>query len=171
LNRRKLFLNPIYKYCLFYFQLLLFSIGLAANAQTKFIPFNNPNIRYEGRIEKQKDAAEFYWSGTSVTIFFKGTNIATILKDTDTANYYNVIIDDKNIIKIHTDTVKKSYQLVTGLLNKKHKIQLFKRTEWFMGKTLLYGFETSPNTKIFKALHYQKEKLNFMVILLPVDMG
>lgn len=46
------------------FFLLLFCIAVTTTkAQTKFIPFTHHNIRYEGRIAIQKDAAELSWSG------------------------------------------------------------------------------------------------------------
>lgn len=147
-----------YLSCSWIFLFILFNSG---SAQTKFIPFNHPSLYYEGRISHKNDAAELTWSGSSVTIFFKGANLSAILKDADTANYYNVIIDDKDIFKIHTDTIKKTYVLASGLANKKHKIQLFKRTEWAIGKTWLYGFETSKATKIFQATKPSKRKIEF----------
>jgi len=139
----------------------LFILPGTGHAQTKFISYNHPGLHYEGRIAKNKNAAELSWSGTSVTIFFKGTNLSAILKDAGTSNYYNVIVDDKDILKIHTDTIKKKYVLASGLLNKKHKIQLFKRTEWSMGKTWLYGFETSKGAKILQATPPSKRKIEF----------
>ena len=144
-----------------FIQILLCFLCIASQAQTKFIPFNDSRIHYEGRVRFEKDAAELSWSGTSVTIFFKGTNISAILKDADTANYYNVIIDNGRILKIHTDTVRKSYSLASGLLNKKHKIELFKRTEWAMGKTWLYGFEASKEIKILSLPPLPKRKIEF----------
>ncbi len=86
-----------------------------------------------------KNAAELYWPGTSVTVLFEGTAISAILKDSDTANYYNVIIDDKVVDTIHTDTTKHSYLLASGLPFGKHKVQLFKRTESDKGKTCFYS--------------------------------
>jgi len=133
----------------------------AIHAQTKWIPYNDKHIRYEGRIAKQKDAAVLSWSGTSVTIYFKGTGITALLKDLDTATYYNVIIDDKTIWKLHAEPAKKSYALAKGLPNKNHKLQLFKRSEWYMGKTLFYGFETSSNTVILSPPLLSKRKIEF----------
>lgn len=146
-----------------FFHILILTCALfgVANAQTKFIPYNNQSIYYEGRITKKPDAAEFSWPGTSATVLFKGTNISAILKDGDTANYYNVIVDDKDIHKIHTDTLKHSYVLASGLPEGKHKVQLFKRTEWDKGKTWFYGFETSQNTKILPAAIPKKRKIEF----------
>ena len=141
--------------------IILCFLCLGTKAQTQFISFNDPNIRYEGRTVWDKDAAELSWSGTSVTVFFKGTDLSAILKDADTADYYNVIIDNKNISKIHTDTTKKSYLLASGLSNKKHKVQLFKRTEWALGKTWFYGFETSSKAKILQPPPLPKRKIEF----------
>ena len=127
----------------FYIILLSFTLLEAGYAQNKVIAFNNPDIYYEGRIMYNDSAAVLSWPGTSVTIWFEGTNISAILQDADTANYYNIILDDNNISKIHTDTVKQIYSLASGLSDGKHKVELFKRTEWDKGKTFFYGFETS----------------------------
>jgi hypothetical protein len=130
-------------------------------AQNTTILFNNSNLYYEGRIKFNSDAAELSWPGSSVSIFFEGTGVAAILKDGDTANYYNVIIDDTHIFKIHTDTIKKSYALATGLPAGKHKVELFKRTEWDKGKTWFYGFETSDKTVLLPAPALKKRKIEF----------
>src|SRR5262245_51888151 len=91
----------------------LFCAG--ALSQKLFTPFNDKHISYEGRILFKKDAAELSWPGMSVTISFMGSGISGIFKDQDTANYYNIIIDNNTIHKIHTDTSKKSYELASGL--------------------------------------------------------
>ena len=144
-----------------YLVLLVCLFPVVSQAQIKVIPWNDPHIRYEGRINKQKDAAVLSWSGTNITVYFKGTGITAILKDLDTANYYNVILDDTIIYKIHTEQAKKKYLLAKGLPNKKHKLQLFKRTEWFMGKTLFYGFQTPRNTNILTPPPLPKRKIEF----------
>lgn len=133
----------------------------SGNAQTKIIPYSDRSIYYEGRIAKKQDAAELSWPGTSVTLLFKGTNISAVLKDSDTANYYNVIVDGQVILKIHTDTSKHSYVLASGLSKGKHKVELFKRTEWDKGKTWFYGFETPESTKLLPAPRPKKRKIEF----------
>jgi hypothetical protein len=139
----------------------MFFTFMVSNAQDKIIPFNSSDIYYEGRILYRPDAAELSWPGTSATIIFEGKGISAILKDLDTANYYNVIVDDKCMFKFHTDTQKHSYILASDLPNGKHKIQLFKRTEWDKGKTLFYGFETSKSTNILPVPAAKKRKLEF----------
>jgi len=132
-----------------------------SNAQNKIVTFKSPDIYYEGRILYRPHAAELSWPGTTVSILFEGKGISAILKDLDTADYYNVIVDDMFIKKIHTDTLKQSYNLTSGLPDGKHKLQLFKLTEWDKGKTLFYGFETSGNTKLLPAPAPKKRKIEF----------
>ncbi len=96
-----------------------------------------------------------------MSVFFEGKEISAVLKDLDTANYYNVIVDDKNIFKIHTDTVKRSYILASGLPEGAHKVELFKRTEWDKGKTWFYGFETPKSTKLLPLPAAKKRKIEF----------
>jgi hypothetical protein len=130
-------------------------------AQATFIPFSDSHIQYQGRIDKKQDAAILTWSGTSATVKFKGRSISAILQDTDTSNYYNVMVDGKMINKIHTGTSKQTYMLASGLSNKKHTLQLFKRTEWVMGQTTFYGFETPSKAKLFSPPALPKRKIEF----------
>ncbi len=140
------------------FLLILFIVD---GAFSKTINFNNTDISYEGRILYKSNAAVLSWSGTSVYLNFKGTEISAILQDMDTANYYNVIIDNKVVLKIHTDTLKHIYLLASGLSDSIHTVQLFKRTEWDKGKTLFYGFETSGDCKILPPKAPKKRKIEF----------
>lgn len=140
---------------------LLCSIQGISLAQNKLVSFNSPNIYYEGRVEFRKDAALLYWSGTSISISFKGTAISAILQDADTANYYNVIVDDKVVSKIHLGLDKRTFVLASGLSNGKHKLQLFKRTEWDKGTTMFYGFEVPQDTKLLPVPVAPKRKIEF----------
>jgi hypothetical protein len=143
------------------FIIALCLLYLACNAQNTSIPFNSPNIKYEGRIIYKPDAAILTWPGNSATVQFQGTSISAILKDLDSANYYNVIVDNKVIKRFHTDTAKHSYTLASGLPDGKHTVQLFKRTEWDKGKTLFYGFEIPKSAKLLPPAPPKKRKIEF----------
>jgi len=132
-----------------------------ALAQKKLIKFDNPKINYEGRIAFNDSTACLNWSGSSIRMNFKGSEISAILIDADTSNYYNVILDNKVISIIKLDTIKRNYILATGLTNGKHKIQLFKRTEWGKGQSFFYGFETNANTRILPKSKPKKRKIEF----------
>lgn len=140
---------------------VLCAMFVSAQAQKQFIAFNNSNLAYQGRIVNKADAAILSWAGNSVTIQFEGTSISAILKDADTANYYNVIVDKNVIEKIHTDTIKRTYELASNLEPGKHTVQLFKRTEWDKGKTYFYGFELAPKAKLLPPAPAQKRKIEF----------
>lgn len=146
-----------FHYCLILFCLLSGSV----DSQTKSVSYNNKRVVYEGRIPYAKDAAELTWPGTSVRINFKGTGISGTFKDQDTANYYNVIIDNDSIYEIHFDTTKRTVALATGLPYAKHSLQLFKRTEWDKGKTFFYGFELSKKSRILNPSKLPKRKIEF----------
>lgn len=109
-------------------------------SQTLFVPAGDRHIQYEGRMLMTKDAAELIWPGTSVKIDFVGTGVSGDIKDQDTSNYYNVIVDGAVTGKIHPDASRRSYSLAAGLPYGKHSVELFKRTEWDKGKTWFYGF-------------------------------
>jgi hypothetical protein len=142
--------------------LLLFTVAVInCSAQSSTISYNDKLIQYEGRIAYRNGAAELSWPGTIARINFEGTGVSAILKDSDTSNYYNVIVDDTIITKIHTDTAKHSYLLASALPAGKHKLELFKCTEWDKGKTWLYGFELAPNTKALQPPPLKKRKIEF----------
>jgi hypothetical protein len=140
----------------------LFSLlSLNGFSQDNFIPFSDKHISYEGRIPFANDAAALYWPGVSVKINFKGTGISGTFKDQDTANYYNVIIDNGRMHEFHFDTTKQTVALASGLPFGKHSIELFKRTEWDKGKTWFYGFEFKGKYKLLKPSKLPKRKIEF----------
>lgn len=154
----KIKFSEVKKVALLFPIILIYSSGIYSQ---KRIPFNNKNIRYEGRIAYTKDAAELMWPGTSVTINFTGTGISGTFKDQDTSNYYNVIIDKENKYSIQFDTLQKTVEFASGLAYGKHSLQLFKRTEWDKGKTWFYGFETQSKIKVNKPDKLPKRKIEF----------
>jgi hypothetical protein len=119
--------------------LVIALVSFSCGQQIK-VPFNDEKLTYEGRMLFTPDAAVLSWPGTSVYVNFSGTEIKGEFRDSDTANYYNVILDGQIISKAHFDTARVVYTLAEGLTNTTHRLQLFKRTEWDKGKTFFYGF-------------------------------
>ena len=137
--------------CILFFTLATFTSCKVKKISEKqgFIKAIDKDILYTGRVEFQKDSlAVLYWPGTSVKVNFKGSELNVILKDDHKKNYYNVILDGKNLFVLNPDSVKTSYPLVSGISKGNHTLELFKRTEWNQGPTFLYGFETGNRTKI-----------------------
>src|ERR1700754_2639664 len=128
------------RYC---FILLLVGCATAKHTPAgKLIPFNDKHIQYEGRIGMIPDAAELYWSGSTVRISFEGTGLKVLLKDWNGQNYYNVIVDNNVVSKIKPDSTQQYYTLAEDLPQGKHTVELFKRTqihkEYKRGYTRVY---------------------------------
>jgi len=129
-------------------------------AQTT-VKFNDPHIHYMGRIAMRDSAAELSWSANSIKINFTGAGVSAVLKDERSDNNYNVIVDGRVISKLHPDATKKEYVLASGLSAGKHTLELFKRTEWAMGKTWFYQFNIDKGGKILSAPSSSKRKIEF----------
>ena len=115
-------------------------------AQALFVPAGDSHISYEGRIKMDRDAAELIWPGTSVRIDFTGRALSGEIRDQDTSNYYNILVDGTVTGKLHPDASRRKYVLATGLPEGRHTVELFKRTEWDKGKTWFYGFSFEGKT-------------------------
>jgi hypothetical protein len=131
------------------------------NSQPGLISCTDKHIQYEGRIWKDGNAMVLTWPGVSVRINFHGTGLSVIMKDQDTANYYNVIVDGNITMKIHTDTAKHAYTLAAGLTPGDHNVELFKRTEWDKGKTWFYGILPDNGTSLLAPPALKKRRIEF----------
>ncbi len=144
-----------------YFILFVISLAFArVSAQTAVITSHDPHIRYTGRINMLDEAAELSWSASSAKINFYGTGVKATIKDERGDNYFNVIVDGKVISVLHPDSVQKEYILSSGLPAANHTLELFKRTEWAMGKTWLYHF-TLEKGYALPATPIRKRKMEF----------
>lgn len=140
--------------------LALFALSACSTTAIK-VPSNSGNIHYMGRIEHSDTASVFYWSGTSAEINFEGTSVKAILHDERGENYYNAIVDGNSVMMIRTSAGKQNYTLVENLPEGKHRIQLFKRTEFDRGMTWFYGFELNPGAKLLPASPKSERSIEF----------
>lgn len=127
-----------------------------------FVSYTNPQIAYTGRIDtSQIQAAELYWSGTSIKINFEGESIQALLKDNNGDNYYNIIVDNDSLFLLRPDTIQRYYTLASHLSKGKHSVEIFKRNEWSSGKTAFYGFHIKGKAKILPKSIEKKRKIEF----------
>ncbi|RDV15255.1 hypothetical protein DXT99_11390 [Pontibacter diazotrophicus] len=127
-----------------------------------FVGFKDERLEYMGRVEMTKpEAAELYWSGTSVKVNFEGTGIKALLKDERGENYYNIIINGDSINLLRLDTSATYYTLASGLPDGKHTVELFKRTEYDRGKTSFYGLQLENGTQLLPASPPKIRKIEF----------
>ena len=142
--------------------LLLFTVAILSYG-TVFVPFNQKNISYMGRIGTESNQyAELYWPGSSITINFKGTEIKGSFSNDKGISYFYVIVDgdDSNPLKIKPDSVKSTLVLAKGLKNKKHTVEVFKLTN---NTTFarFYGFELADGSKVLAPSPLPKRKIEF----------
>jgi hypothetical protein len=135
-------------------------ISFSCTAQT-LIKSNDPHIRYSGRIAMTDSTAELSWPASSITVNFTGTEISGVLKDERSDNNYNVLVDGKVFSILHPEIYKKNYKLAYGLKPGNHTLELFKRTEWGMGKTWFYKFELYGKEKVLPPPPLKKRKIEF----------
>jgi len=144
--------------------LLIFTLWMAhgsSRAQKTVVSFNDPRIHYMGRIAMTDSAALLFWTAATVSVRFDGTGMKARLKDERGDNYYIVVLDGKPVSTLRLDIAKKDYTLASGLRPGKHVLELFKRTEWAMGKSWLYGFIPDGHTTLLSAPPARRRKIEF----------
>ncbi len=81
-----------------------------------FVTYSDPSITYEGRVDTSRiEAAELYWSGSSIKINFQGDSIGALFRESRGDNYYNVFIDEDSFFILRPDTIKMYYPLASDL--------------------------------------------------------
>jgi len=146
-----------YKHLILCFAITL-SFGCSAQVTIKA---NDPHIEYMGRVAMQDNAAVLSWSGTTVDINFEGTSISYKMRDERGDNYYNVLLDGKIIKKERETADEITTQTIDGLSPGAHHLELFKRTEWAMGKTWFYGFGIAKGGKVLPPSPAHKHKIEY----------
>ena len=136
--------------------------GVTANcctAQTE-VGYRNKQIHYMGRISYRDSAAVLTWSASSAVINFYGTGAKATLKDESGFDLMTVVVDDKVVNTIQPGTLKKEYTLISGLPAGRHKLELFKRTEYDMGRLMFYKFTLDSGTRLLTPPVY-KHRIEF----------
>jgi hypothetical protein len=120
----------------------------ACRAQDHLAGSSDTRIQYMGRVIERGSSTELSWTATTVTVAFDGTGMQALLKDQRGDNYYDVIVDGRLTTVLHPDNIKRLYTLAAGLPPGRHSLELFKRTEWAMGKTWFYGLLPDEHTTL-----------------------
>ena len=139
----------------------LILLNIQSGRSQTIINSNDKHIHYMGRIQFTQGAAELVWSGSSAAINFNGTGVKAVLKDQSGTNYLKIIVDGQVMPDIPLDTAKHLYTLASNLPAGKHRLELFKRTEWVFGKTWLYYFQLDSRTRIAAMPPMRKHKMEF----------
>ncbi len=149
---------------MFLFVCTFCTIGAYAQP-TRFITSADSNIQYFGRIDDANiDEIAFAFPGVSIKANFTGTSITAILSQNggggaSSTNYFTVIIDEQEPFVLAISPSQNEYNLAHNLPQGVHSVEIFKRTESFVGTVVFKGFyvdaghslvapDALPNTRI-----------------------
>ncbi|MEP7231273.1 MAG: SGNH/GDSL hydrolase family protein [Ginsengibacter sp.] len=129
----------------FFVQILGAQTGLK-----KFIGAANTKFSYIGRFDfSNATQPTFMYSGSAIKTVFSGTSVEMEMKDDSLRNYFTIIIDD-SVFKLKTDKPTGIYMLAKNLPNKKHRLQIIRRTEWHGGDSHFVGLYLDVTKRLFK---------------------
>ncbi|MBC7744430.1 MAG: electron transporter RnfD [Flavobacterium sp.] len=154
-----------------FYTIVLFFVSLNAVAQLYIKP-NNSQLTYQGRVSSNADSTSIYWSGSTVSINFKGTILKAKLKSTKEDAYFYVIIDDSVTTKIEVlkNQPAQYYTLASGLGLINHSATLFKVSNCTSANQF-YGFQINDEGKVLKARKLPKRKIEFYGNSITVGHG
>ncbi len=160
--------------------LLLIGIAFAVSNCTKpastsnctsFIPANDSNFIYFGRIDFSKPAApRFAYTGVSIRFRFEGATCVLHLKNNSIAqdtyhnfykNYYTVVVDNEKprlIAVSNEDETIKLKSLSKGI----HEVLVFKRTEAMVGEGIFEGVEIEKDKMLLPVATKKSRKIEFI---------
>ena len=131
------------------------------NDQKVLVNADDKNIAYIGRFDfSNVQKPVFMYSGCAIRTVFTGTSIDMVLKDDSLKNRFTVIIDD-SLFVVKADKNDKRYSLAKSLKNKKHTIEIIRRTEWHGGNSVFMGFYIDKKAKLYRP-KVRKRKIEFI---------
>jgi len=147
------------------FIVLIFNIGLTSCHSQKWIKANHSEIVYWGRVDHSKPKSpSFSYPGVTIKAQFTGTSIKAWIESIDVGhkNYFYVIIDDNDPIKIEILPEEQIYLLGSNLKDTSHTIELIKLTESFVGKVKFKGFLLDSKRKIEPLKTQETKEIEFI---------
>lgn len=136
--------------------LILHQFSMAQSNPNLFVPASNPNIQFIGRFDfSEKSKPLFMYSGTTIKTSFTGTSVSIKLLDDSLRNWFTVILDD-SIFSFEANKKEGVYLLAKNLFNKKHQVEIIRRTEWHGGNTAFEGFIIDAGKKLLPAVKREK---------------
>lgn len=111
---------------------------------------DDPRLYYTGRIDRRDPAGpRMQWSGSMVTVRFKGTSLQVAMtggKD----QYYEVVTDGATHKVINPQSGTGVIDLAKGLPNTEHTIQVMKRTEAHTGVGQIAAFHLNAGGELLE---------------------
>jgi len=118
----------------------------------RFFSADNRNIALIGRFDLSDRANPvFMYSGSVIRTIFSGTSVEVVLKDDSLRNMFNVLIDDSMFV-LTANKPDGTYLLAENLENRKHSLEIYRRTEWHGGNTTFKGLSLDRGKKLYRPL-------------------
>lgn len=129
--------------------LVLISLSVGVMAQ-QVIAANDASIEYVGRFDfTNPSKPAFMYSGCMIRTGFTGTSLSVKLEDDSLRNWYTVKLDD-SIFTFRSGNTAGNYLMAKNLADKKHRVEISRRTEWHGGTVRFGGFVIDQGKKVFK---------------------
>ena len=135
---------------LLFYGLFAFVAGCAGTGKntgqaTDFFTADHPNIQYTGRIDFSNTKRPRFWSpGVYISARFKGPSCSFIIHDEilwgNSHNYIEVIVDDKEPVRLQLKSKTDTVLAAAGLSKGEHTIVICKNTESGIGYLEFGGF-------------------------------
>jgi hypothetical protein len=130
--------------------------------KTLFVPYYNPEIKYQGRIDSlSSKAVKLFWSSSSVTLNFEGNSIQALMQDENYDTFYTVAVDDNEPFTMQPDSLENYITLADNLGAGSHRVELHRNSEWTRGTTIFKGFEIKGNPKVLPRNIQSTRKIEF----------
>jgi lysophospholipase L1-like esterase len=122
----------------------------------------DPNVRLVGRFDL-RDAAgpRCSWSGSAIHVKFKGTALNVVLKASG-SDRVQVIVDGTPTSVLTTSKDAMLYRAASGLPEGEHTVELFKRTEAFVGQLQLAGFQLEAGRALLPLPPRAERRIEFV---------
>jgi lysophospholipase L1-like esterase len=120
------------------------------------------NLRLVGRFDL-RDAAgpRCAWAGSSILLKFQGTALNVSLKSSG-ADQFQVVIDGAPASTLATSKDVTLYRVASGLPDKEHSVELFKRTEPIVGQVQLLGLQLEKGRKLLPLPARKDRRIEFV---------
>jgi lysophospholipase L1-like esterase len=102
-----------------------------------------PSVRFVGRVEASDGGTRFEWPGVSFHANFTGSSVAMDLNDSN-ATEFAVFVDGTAHPKVVAAPGRKTYPLASGLSSGTHELEVWRRSESFVGLSEFYGLTFAP---------------------------
>ncbi len=99
-----------------------------------------PQIRFVGRYDaSQPTAVRFGWPGAGAVFRFKGSGARVTLDDP--SQFLTIVVDGAVRPRLATSPGRRTYLLASDLPPGEHTIELYRRTEGWLGPTTFHGID------------------------------